>query len=521
VKEKKMLRKGIKITSAGIVTTLLVVLIVTVSLPAASAETGDVIINEIMYNPPGADAELEWIELLSTNATEAVNITGWMIDTNPLPESVIPPMGFVVLARNKTAFEAYYGAVPCAVIDVTFVLNNDPGDTIVLKDVTGAEIDNVTYNASWGADGNGKTLERTPTGWAESRVDNGTPCRRNSVIVPFAPVVLPMIYMYNITVDAMSPTNVGQTATVSIFTATEVIDNETHYVVIMSKPDSIAKMYLGVDDVNQDYVLKRTVITMATGEEIANLTFDPAFVSRDFPLWIGKTWSDTANVSGMFVNQTGAVISVDSAASVVGGVTEDIVTVPLGTFPCMVLENNVSYEVNGERVSNVRKYWETQMNNEIICPKYQMWRNGILMEEFEAFAFVPPVRLTAADNGTTINVTTGQFLVITLEANPGSTGFGWEVVEPSDEQVLRQYNLVRDIIASFVVVEPSDEQVLRQLGDITYVPPEVVLPGAPGVQIATFEVVGAGKATITMVYRRPWEGDVPPADTFTVDVIAS
>lgn len=51
-----------------------------------------------------------------------------------------------------------------------------------MRNSAGAETDNVTYLASWGADGNGKTLERKATGeWAESLDDDGTPCRPNSV----------------------------------------------------------------------------------------------------------------------------------------------------------------------------------------------------------------------------------------------------------------------------------------------------------------------------------------------------
>lgn len=280
--------KADKIKIAVIVATAILVLIS--MLPAMVSAQGDVKINEIMYNPSteqGSDANMEWIELYN-NDTEAINISGWTIDDNPISEIVMEPGDYAVLARNKTAFDAYYGALPCPVIDVTLVLKNDPGDTIVLGNSTGAEIDNVTYNASRGANGNGKTLERTATGtWAESIVDGGTPCK-------------------------------------------------------------------------------------------------------------------------------------------------------LKTF------------------------------------------------------------LNATDNDTTINATTGEFLVVSFEtSNPGSTGYWWEVAE-------------------------LDEQVLRQVGDVVFVPDYVPEPGftggPPGKQIATFEVVGAGNATINMDYRSPG-GTVE--DTFTLNVTTS
>ena len=266
------------------------ILVLMSMLPAMVSAQSDVKINEIMYNPSteqGDDSDMEWIELYN-NDTEAINISGWTIDGKQIADMVMAPGDYVVLARNKTAFDAYYGALQCPVIDVTLGLNNDPGDTIVLSNSTGAEVDNVTYNASLGADGNGKTLERTAAGtWAESIVDGGTPCK-------------------------------------------------------------------------------------------------------------------------------------------------------LKTF------------------------------------------------------------LNATDNNTTINATTGEFLIIFFEtSNPGSTGYWWEVAE-------------------------LDEQVLRQVGDVVfvqdYVPEPGFVGGPPGKQIATFEVVGAGNATINMAYRSPG-GTVE--DTFTLNVTAS
>jgi hypothetical protein len=274
-------------------------------LPAMVSAQSDVKINEIMYNPPGTDADLEWIELYNKDA-EAVNISDWTVDNNPISDNVMPPGDYVVLARNKTAFEDYYGALSCSVIDVTLGLKNDPGDTIVLCNSTGAEVDNLTYDASWGADGNGRTLERNVAGWWEdSLADGGTPCELNSVkfVIPFSPWVPPMIYIYNITVDIDSD-NIGKTG---IFTATEVIDNETYYVVNISKPSGYTKMYVGMDGENEDYLMRGrrgTVIRLEPELGIDSYTYDPAIVMWDFPLMAGKTWSSTSNVSGTYVNQT-------------------------------------------------------------------------------------------------------------------------------------------------------------------------------------------------------------------------
>ncbi len=489
-------KKNIVKTVAIVATAILVLMSM---LPVMVSAQDDVKINEIMYNPStdqGSDSNIEWIELYNNDA-EAINISDWTIDNNLISDNVMEPGDYVVLARNKTAFDAYYGALPCSVIDVTFVLNNDPGDTIVLCNSTGAEVDNVTYNASWGADGNGKTLERNVAGWwEESLADGGTPCELNSVkfVIPFSSWGPPVIYTWKITADAITPENVGENATTEIFTATEEIDNETYYIINTIRPTDNTKMYVSIDAENEDDLRKRVVTEMEPGVEIVNLTFDPAFVNWDYPLRDGKTWNGTTDVTGMLVNETGSKIQINSTAVVSAKVTAEVVKVPLGWFPCLVLETDISYEVAGQPTSNLEKYWISPTDNGYLTPKYQSYLNGTLVDELVLIEVIPPTFLNATDNNTAINVTTGEFLVVFLEGNP-TTGYTWEV-------------------------EELNEQVLQQVGDIVSVP-ESDLMGAPSMQIATFEVVGAGNATIKMVYHQPWLTDVEPADTFTVDVTAS
>jgi hypothetical protein len=334
-------KKNIVKTVAIVATAILVLMSM---LPAMVSAQSDVRINEIMYNPSteqGDDSDMEWIELYNNDA-EAINISDWTIDNNPISDIVMQPGDYVVLARNKTAFDAYYGALPCSVIATTFVLNNDPGDTIVLCNSTGAEVDNLTYDASWGADGNGKTLERNVAGWwAESLADGGTPCKLNSVkfVIPFSPWVPPMIYIYNIT-DDIDSDNIGKNATIGLFTATEVIDNETYYVVNISTPSGYTKMYVGMDDDNKDSLMKRTVIPLGPEFGIVSSTFDPAIVMWDFPLEAGKTWTTTSNVTVTYVNQTPDEPIVFNYTTVVSGeVTAEVVTVPRTTWNVPMLSN--------------------------------------------------------------------------------------------------------------------------------------------------------------------------------------
>lgn len=107
----------------------------------------------------------------------------------------------------------------------------------------------------------------------------------------------------------------------------------------------------------------------------------------------------------------------------------------------------------------------------------------------------PPteVRLSTEDDGRQVELKEGQLLVITLEANP-STGYIWEV-------------------------EGLDEKVLRQSGEIEF-QQESNLLGAPATQIMRFQGAGEGQTALKLVYRRPWEKDVAPAKTFSLQVQA-
>ncbi|HID19632.1 MAG TPA: PEGA domain-containing protein [Methanophagales archaeon] len=152
---------------------------------------GRVKLNEIMYNPQGLDKNREWLELYNTGPV--INLTGWKFFegypgaphelTLVQGSMVIPFGGHAIIAEDATTFLNEHPACNCTVIESGFKLSNR-GEFIALKDATLDIIDEVTYYNSWGADGNGRTLELNVTdGWEVSLVDGGTPCDRNSVII--------------------------------------------------------------------------------------------------------------------------------------------------------------------------------------------------------------------------------------------------------------------------------------------------------------------------------------------------
>jgi inhibitor of cysteine peptidase len=99
--------------------------------------------------------------------------------------------------------------------------------------------------------------------------------------------------------------------------------------------------------------------------------------------------------------------------------------------------------------------------------------------------------LEGEDNGREITLQKGRTLTIKLEGNP-TTGYSWEVVE-------------------------TEGAILQQVGEAEF-EPESDLLGAPGTQTLRFEAVDTGKMELKLVYRRSWETDVEPLETFTVQV---
>jgi inhibitor of cysteine peptidase len=105
--------------------------------------------------------------------------------------------------------------------------------------------------------------------------------------------------------------------------------------------------------------------------------------------------------------------------------------------------------------------------------------------------------INAGPNGGQVDTRKGDVLVVPLDSNP-TTGYHWEVSE-------------------------VDTNILKQKGEPEYTPNSAANPpviGAGGKQTFRFDVVGTGETTLKLVYRRSWEKDVAPAQTYTVQVTA-
>ena len=102
--------------------------------------------------------------------------------------------------------------------------------------------------------------------------------------------------------------------------------------------------------------------------------------------------------------------------------------------------------------------------------------------------------VTETDQGKTFTLHTGDSLVIVLDSNP-STGYSW-VVKSVDNPVLSLDG------------EPAFKSDSSRLG-------------ASGKTTLTFTTVRSGSQALTLLYQRPFEKDVQPLKTFTIDVVVA
>ena len=176
---------------------------------------GAVVINEIMFHPPGApeNSALEWIEIANSN-TSPVDLSGWRISKGVdfgFPNgTTIAAGGFLVVAANLNTFQTAHPGVTNVVGGWTGRLSNS-GENVQLDRADWQKANGVTYadEGDWAvrargeesfghrgwvwvsdADGGGKSLElrnaalageNSGQNWGPSGPVGGTPGAANSL----------------------------------------------------------------------------------------------------------------------------------------------------------------------------------------------------------------------------------------------------------------------------------------------------------------------------------------------------
>ena len=193
----------------------------------ASSLSAQVVVNEIMFHPQHADDSQEpiveeFIELLNTDAVNAINLTGWRFSKGvdfTFGNFILPAGGFVIIAADATAFSTKYPTVTTPIVGPWTGRLSNGGERIRLLNALGEEVDDITYfdEGDWAvrregprdaghtgwiwkndADGAGSSLElinpampnQHGQNWHASTVTGGSPGALNSVAAPnIAPII--------------------------------------------------------------------------------------------------------------------------------------------------------------------------------------------------------------------------------------------------------------------------------------------------------------------------------------------
>jgi len=102
------------------------------------------------------------------------------------------------------------------------------------------------------------------------------------------------------------------------------------------------------------------------------------------------------------------------------------------------------------------------------------------------------VVLTDRDSGTDVDLAPNTRLLVKLPTNP-STGYAWTVVGDPSPLKLQKTSLQKGKTKGGAV-------------------------GAAGIAVFQLSASSAGMATLSFIYRRSWEYNVPPMKTFSVRV---
>ncbi len=152
-------------------------------------QSGDIIINEFLKDPPGALEE--YVELKNTSS-RLLNLRDWELGDNGSLSTIsdqdfaIFPDSFVVITSDTAALKSVFGNVYA--IQVSLPAFNNTTDQIRLYDENGSTIDSLEYTPDWG--GENVALERrSPTApsvfmenWSDSPNPNsGTAGMQNEV----------------------------------------------------------------------------------------------------------------------------------------------------------------------------------------------------------------------------------------------------------------------------------------------------------------------------------------------------
>lgn len=127
---------------------------------------------EVMYDlESGSDAGREWIEIYNAGSSP-VDVSGYRLYEGTTNHTLsvfqgngtLPAGGVAIIVDNPTKFLADVPNFSGTILDSSFSLSNT-GESLVLKDSALLVIDQLTYSSDMGANGDGKTLQKSGASW--------------------------------------------------------------------------------------------------------------------------------------------------------------------------------------------------------------------------------------------------------------------------------------------------------------------------------------------------------------------
>lgn len=127
-------------------------------------------ITEIMYDPKGANANHQWIEVYNSDANDIlIDTSKWRFSDGSLHylndkvNFTVLGQSYFILTGDKNTFLAKYPDFSGLVVDTVMSLDKDSGTVSLVKD--GSVINSVSYNSSLGASEDDNTLQYISGSW--------------------------------------------------------------------------------------------------------------------------------------------------------------------------------------------------------------------------------------------------------------------------------------------------------------------------------------------------------------------
>ena len=136
-----------------------------------SLVSAEIYINEIMYDLSGTETGREWIEIYNAGS-DTIDLSSWKFFEGNVNHSLnnisggnnISAGGYAIISDDSSKFLIDWPNFSGILFDSAFSLNNT-GESLSLKDSNQVVVNEVIYDTSIGANGDGNSLQKSGSSW--------------------------------------------------------------------------------------------------------------------------------------------------------------------------------------------------------------------------------------------------------------------------------------------------------------------------------------------------------------------